>query len=282
MKVLVTGAQGFIGSRLAEKLSERGDDVYRHTSQKGNLINSKVLEQYENIDCLYHLAAKMFVPDSWERPADFLQNNIMSTINVVEFCRKNKIKMVYISTYLYGTPEYLPIDENHTCTCISPYHLSKKVGEDICKFYSENYNVDIAIVRPFNVYGKGQKEDYLLPKLYLQLTDFAREKLEVYDLSPKRDYIYIDDLIEMLVLLKDKISGLEVYNLGSGKSYSVKEVIDIMQNEIGTNKEIVEIGIKRQNEVMDCVADINKFERNVGKIKLHTLQEGIHEWHNLK
>lgn len=248
----------------------------------GNLVNSEVLERYKDIDCLYHLAAKTFVPESWNKPDVFLQNNIMSTVTAVEFCRKTKAKMVYISTYLYGTPEYLPIDEKHTCTYISPYHLGKKIGEDICKFYSENYSVDVAIVRPFNVYGKGQKDDYLLPKLYQQIIDPTKDQIEVYDLEPKRDYIYIYDLIEMLVLLKDKISGWEIYNLGSGKSYSVKEVIDIMQKEIGTDKKVVEVGVRRKNEVMDCVADISKFRKNVGEIKLHTLQEGIHEWHNSK
>lgn len=281
MKILVTGANGFIGSRLVTALENVGENVYRHTSKQGDLNDYDSLEQYEDMDCVYHLAAKSFVPGSWETPIEYLHNNIITTVNVLDFCRKKKAKMIFVSTYLYGQPEYLPIDEKHRCVSISPYHLSKKVGEDICAFYSENYGVDIIIARPFNAYGKGQKEEYLLPKLYKQLTECTDGQIEVYDLCPKRDYIYIYDLVEMLVMLKDKVRGLEIYNLGSGQSYSVKEVIDIMQKEIGTHKQINEIGIKRQNEVSDCIADISKFRHNIGDIKLHTLQEGIHEWHKL-
>lgn len=282
MRILVTGAGGFIGSRLVAALENKEDVVYGHHRQNGNLSDPDALSSYQNIELVYHLAAASFVPESWEKPEEYLQNNIISTIRVLELCRRQKAKIIFISTYLYGQPEYLPVDERHPCACISPYHLSKKTGEDLCRFYSQNFGVDAAIVRPFNVYGKGQKESYLLPKLHRQLTDIRTDQtdqIEVADLRPRRDYIYVSDLVHMLVMLKDKVSGLEIYNLGSGKSYSVKEVIDMMQEEFGTNKKIVETGPRRQNEVPDCTADIRKFVSRIGDVRLHTLREGIRAWH---
>lgn len=279
MRILVTGADGFIGSRLVKALENKKNVICRYQRKDGNLNDPDALSSYQNIDLVYHLAAASFVPESWEKPEEYLQNNILSTIRVLELCRRQKTKIIFISTYLYGQPEYLPVDERHPCACISPYHLSKKAGEDLCRFYSLNFGVDTAIVRPFNVYGKGQKEAYLLPKLYRQLTDIRTDRIEVADLRPRRDYIYVSDLVNMLVMLKDKVNGLEIYNLGSGKSYSVKEVIDMMQEEFGTNKKIVETGAVRQNEVLDCTADIRKFEREIGNVRLHTLREGIHAWH---
>lgn len=279
MNILVIGAGGFIGKHLVEGLQRTEVKVLEHTRKDGDITKEHVLERYRCVDCVYHLAAKTFVPDRWEEPGEFLDNNIKGLINVLEFCRKNAVPLIFLSSYLYGQPMYLPIDEKHTCSAVSPYHLSKKLGEDICKFYSRYYHVDIVVIRPFNVYGPGQREDYLLSKIYRQLMDDTRDTVEVFDLQPKRDFIYISDLVKMLIMLKDKVKGYEVYNIGSGCSYSVAEVIEIMQREFHTNKKLVEIGVRRQNEVMDCVADVTKFNTLVGKIETLSLAEGIHNWH---
>lgn len=279
MNILVTGSNGFIGSYLVRRLEKEGHRVFKHDHSKGDLIDINSLSIYHNIDIVYHLAAKTFVPESWEKPYIYINNNNTMLINVLEFCRKVAAKVVFVSTYLYGNPEYLPIDEKHKCVSNSPYHLCKKLGEEICEFYSRNFGVDVLVTRPFNVYGKGQSQEFLLPKVYRQISDTRIDRIEVFNLTPKRDYVYVEDLVEVLVKLMPFIEGYDVYNVGAGKSYSVKEVIDIIQYELGTNKEIVEKYSERKNEVGDCVADISHLRETIGDFKITTLPEGIHKWH---
>ena len=278
MNVLVTGAGGFIGSYLASRLGESGYNVIRHKSSDGDLLKCDSLNKYLNVDIVYHLAGKTYVPESWEKPYEYINTNNAILLNVLDFCRKNRCRMVYISTYLYGEPEYLPLDEKHKSVATSPYHLGKKLGEDICEFYSRNYDLDIMVLRPFNVYGKGQNEEFLLPKIFCQVMDKSVSSVEVFDLDPRRDYIYVEDFAEIMVKLIPYIKGFDVYNVGSGVSVSVKEVIDIIQAEFGTNKQVIEKKNTRRNEIMDCYADIRHLEETIGQMRLTTLDEGIHRW----
>ena len=118
-----------------------------------------------------------------------------------------------------------------------------------------------------------------MPKVYEQVVDADSEIIEVFNLAPKRDYIYVEDVTEALVRLIPYINGFEVYNMGSGKSYSVKEVIEIIQGELKTQKTIIEKFAERKNDVMDCVADISRLEKTIGKLRITSLSEGIHKWH---
>lgn len=279
MDILVTGANGFIGTYLVKELKKEGHRVIGHKHEMGDLTKKDTIEQYKGIDIIFHLAAKTYVPKSWEMPGVYLNDNNTMLINILEFCRKTGAKCVFISTYLYGQPEYLPVDEEHKCVAISPYHLCKKIGEEICEFYSRNFGVNVAVIRPFNVYGKGQNKEFLLPKVYEQVVDADSEIIEVFNLAPKRDYIYVEDVTEALVRLIPYINGFEVYNMGSGKSYSVKEVIEIIQGELKTQKTIIEKFAERKNDVMDCVADISRLEKTIGKLRITSLSEGIHKWH---
>lgn len=280
-KVLVTGANGFIGRYLVERLKKDGIEVIAHKHDDGDLLKSGALDQYDVVEATIHLAGKTYVPASWENPAEFInQNNLMLT-NVLEFCRKQKSKFIFISTYLYGEPEYLPVDENHKCVTPTPYHLSKKIGEEICEFYSKNFNVDAAVVRPFNVYGRGQNKEFLLPKVYYQVADKSLEQVEVFDLAPKRDYVYVEDVVDVLVKLLDHINGFDIFNVGSGRSYSVMDAISIIQKELGTTKKVTERNNNRKNEIMDCVADISHLESVIGRVSVTPIEQGIHKWHLL-
>ena len=281
-KVIVTGADGFVGRYVISSLQKHGYETVQISHRTLDLCRSFIPDTGDEVEAVIHLAAKTFVPESWDDPMAYLGNNTEMLLRVLEFCRKRGTKLLFPSTYLYGSPQYLPIDERHPCVPVTPYHMSKKVGEELCEFYSENYDVPVAVIRPFNVYGFGQREEFLLPKIFKQVYDKNSNVIEVYDLAPKRDYLYVEDFAEIMVDMIPYICGFDVYNIGGGHSYSVKEVIDIIQSECGTKKQISELHHQRRNEINDCVSDNSKIDRVLGGISVTALRCGIQKWKGLQ
>lgn len=275
-KVLVTGARGFIGSALVQKLNAQGYKTLSVSSKDGDIAEVETLTKFsqEKISHIIHLAAKTFVPDSLANPQLFYRTNVLGTTNVLEFCRVNRIPLTYVSAYIYGHCDSLPISENVKVQPSNPYAMTKWLAEQICSFYANNYDLPITTIRPFNVYGIGQDQNFLIPKVISQVVSDSNEIL-VNDLMPKRDYIFLDDLITALIATLNKSDGYNVYNIGSGISISVKEVIDIIQDIAGTHKNVSCSRIARINELQNVVADITKAKSNFGWHPKYTFREGI-------
>ncbi len=273
-RIAITGASGSIGTHLAEVLLMSGHTVVQSENAL-RIENQDYFNGFENpstIDVLYHLAAKSNVPDSWNNPTDFFETNIIGTANALEFCKKHGVKMVFISSYMYGVPEYLPIDEKHAVKALNPYAFSKLEGERLCQFYTENFAVDSVIVRPFNIYGDTKNSKMLIPEIIHQIEN--SETINVKDLDPKRDYLHIADFIDFLVKIGDNING-EIYNVGSGSSYSVKEIIEACQKVWGSNLKVVSEDVQRPNEIPNTVCDISKVKRDLDWEPKLDLQEGL-------
>ena len=183
----------------------------------------------------------------------------MGTSTVLEFCRETGAKLTYVSSYLYGKPDYLPIDELHPVKVYNPYNHSKNVAEEICRFYNENFRTGVIILRPFNAFGPGQKGQFIIPEIIAQVLDPNVKTVEVMDLRPKRDYIYIDDLVEALVLSANAKEG--IYNVGSGYSVSVEDIIRLVFELTGIQKPYASKNAERQNEIFDLYADITKISK---------------------
>jgi UDP-glucose 4-epimerase len=252
--------------------------VIKFDIDDGDLKNENALDALGEVDFVYHLAARTFVPGSWETPHSYYANNIMGTITVLEFCRRHTIPLVFLSTYIYGTPQRLPIDETHPLSTPSPYHMSKLSCEELCAFYASKYQICIRVLRPFNVYGAGQSDAFLLPKIMRQILSPETKTIEIFDLSPKRDYIYIEDLISAMLLAQKKWEGLEIFNVGTGVSISVKEAIETMLRETGCEKDFRETGERRQGEIDDCRADISKVKNILGFTPKFSFANGIKKW----
>lgn len=281
MNILITGADGFIGSRMSEKLKKDGNYVIEHCFTDGDVSKKGGLNQYNDlgVEIVYHFAAKTFVPDSWNNVYDYFNVNIMGTVSVLEFCRENHCPAVLMSTYVYGEPEFLPISEEHPVSAITPYHETKLILEHIGKFYSEKFSIPVVIFRPFNVYGMGQSENFLLPKIMKQLVDENISEIKVMDIRPKRDYVYIDDVIEALLCALSVKEGCHVYNIGTGVSYSVEEVIKICGEVLGIKKPYCATEEVRNTEISDCKADISRLRKDFGYQVKYSLQEGIKSWY---
>lgn len=254
-KILITGAAGFIGKHLIPKIINAGYEVVEINHKDGDIVDEITWEKFPEADLVIHLAGKSFVPASWNEPGTFIKCNLLGTLEALNYCRKYNSKLIFLSSYLYGNPTVLPISENAPLSDANPYALSKHLAEDVCKFFSLNFKIDITIFRPFNVYGPGQPEDFLIPSIIRQIKN--GEMIKVKDLEPKRDYIYIDDLVTAILAAVENCKGLHIYNMGSGTSYSVKEVINLIQNIMGSNLVVYSEEVRRKDEIMDTIADIN-------------------------
>lgn len=275
MKVLITGPNGFIGSFLTSHFkSKEGFTVVPLSS----LDKKKLFEiplAVEPCDAVIHLASKVFIPESWEDPYSFYQTNTQGTLNILEYCRQNKARMLFLSSVVYSQPFSNPISENHKLGASNPYTHSKLLAEELCLFYLKNFGVDATILRPFNIYGPGQKKSFLIPTIVNQALNPNIEQIKLQSTSSRRDYLFIEDLANLIekVLLSPNPG---VYNAASGQSFSVKEVVELILEVVGVHKPIVvSSGVKRQNDPQEVVADISKARMTFDWEPLCSLKDGI-------
>lgn len=274
-RILLTGANGFIGKKFIKRYNSKYNIIEVTKKSKYRILDLESLNKIENIDIVLHFAAKTFVPDSFDNPYEFYKFNMESTLNIAEFCRTKKVKkLIYLNSYTYGNPQYLPIDEKHPLAFHSPYNKSKYLAENLLINYLENIT-NVVSLRLFNIYGPNQDDNFLIPTILKQIEG---NNINVKDLEPKRDYLYIEDLLNLLDLIikKDSLNG--VFNVGSGKSYSVKEIIDTVLNILDTNLKIESQNLRRENEVMDCVADIKKLTNQLDWLPNYSLIDGLKDY----
>ncbi len=269
--ILVTGASGFLGTHLVKALTERGETVVTHSWEDGDLARTgPAASEARHV---YHLAARTYVPDSWAHPKDFYEANVLGTISVLDWCREHKASMTLISSYLYGVPERLPIDEDHPLSAFNPYGHSKLLAEQVARFYEKNFGVPVTVVRPFNLYGPGQHGDFLIPTLIRQALDPQTDVISVADDRPRRDYIYVGDLVALLLQSDGRSGG--TYNAGSGYSTSVLELAGLIAEITGSGKPVISRNDQRPNEVLDTVAGISRAKRELGWAPEVSLREGL-------
>jgi GDP-4-dehydro-6-deoxy-D-mannose reductase len=271
--ILVTGATGFIGKHLVPQLHNAGHTVVAVNSKSGDIEKKSTWDSFPKVDMVIHLAGKSFVPASWVNPGSFITCNLEGTLGALNYCREYSAGLIFLSSYLYGNPILLPIPETSPLEANNPYALSKKLAEDICKFYTKSYGINVTIFRPFNVYGPGQPSDFLIPSIIRQVNN--SEVVTVNDLDPKRDYVYVDDLVRAIVKVLDSKQNCDIFNIGSGVSYSVKELIGIIQEIKGTNLPIISAQHRRKDEVMDTIADISLVKEKLDWSPKWSLKEGL-------
>lgn len=272
-RVLVTGAHGFIGRALCRSLRSQGHEFVELSHQDGDIAEPATLSNIGTVQHVFHLAGRTFVPDSWEDPMGFQKANVIGTANVLEYCRARGARLTFVSAYLYGLPDRLPVSENCLPRPNNPYALSKYLAEQVCEFYASCHGVDITIIRPFNIFGPNQKDHFLIPHILNQV--IARQTIHVKDLAPRRDYIYIDDLVEALVKTLKSPGGYSVLNIGSGLSLSVWELIDDIQSVAGTKLPVVSTDEARHNEIDDVYADIRKAQGLLGWAPSLSFKQGV-------
>lgn len=287
MKIIISGSEGFLGRKLRAELITKLSDIEivgLDIVNGHDLCKIDTLDKVPSFDLFIHLAAKSYVPESFINPKSFYDVNINSTLNVLELCRKNNAKMIFISSYVYGKPVYLPIDENHPLKAFNPYAQSKIIGEKLCEGYYRDFGVGCTILRPFNIYGEGQNGSFLLPSIVNQIKT-GDKIINLLDPNPRRDFIHIDDVVRALVMSAQSLyksgSKLNHYNIASGKSYSVREITELITS-LDTGFKDVQFQFSpqniRKNEVNETVGSYEKIKNEVGWEPTISLKEGLKEW----
>ena len=274
-RVLVTGADGFVGRHLVAQLEHDGYEVSRLTRAHGDIRNSETWDALRGkaISHVYHLAGKTYIPDSWSNPGPFFATNVGGTLQALEYCRTADASLTFVSAYVYGTPDRLPVTETAAAKPNNPYAHSKYLAEQACRSYFEQFSLPVNIVRPFNVYGPGQNERFLVPLIVRQAKFEAEITLD--SLSPKRDFVHVRDLVDALVLVGKRRSGINLFNIASETSVSPREIVDLVQHALGVSKPVRERRASRRNEIEDVVGNAGRAHRELGWTPRVVLEDGL-------
>ena len=273
--VLVTGADGFLGHHILRNLTGHGFDVLPKRRTDGDVTRSTTWDKFPASDFLVHLAGLTFVPASWENPTEFVQSNSVSTSHALDFCRKNKTKMIFLSTYLYSSKLSTPIKETDEIDPANPYALSKFLGEQLCSFYAKQFGVEVIILRPFNVFGSRQNSRFLIPSIISQAT--KGDEISVLDIRPARDYVFIEDLVD--AVHKSITSDLRfgIINVGTGVASTVEQLIFSLADVIGRELTIKSSNQERFGEINSTQADISQAKLLLGWQPKWSLSQGLRE-----
>ncbi|MGC5774369.1 NAD-dependent 4,6-dehydratase LegB [Paenibacillus pabuli] len=284
-KILVTGADGFIGSHLTEKLVEEGYDVrafvyYNSFNSYGwldNSIYSKKIEVFSGdirdpygvkeamrgCEIVLHLASLIAIPYSYHSPDTYIDTNIKGTLNVLQAARELGIsKVVHTSTSeVYGTAQYVPIDEKHPLQGQSPYSASKIGADQIAMSFYRSFNTPVAIIRPFNTYGPRQSARAVIPTIITQLAA-GNKKIKLGSVAPTRDFNYIQDTVSgFITIMNSELAVGEVINIGSNYEISIGETANTIAEVMGREVEIETDDIRlrpEKSEVERLWADNSK------------------------
>ena len=304
MKILVTGGAGFVGSHLCDKLLQQGSEVvcldnfnhfYEHTLKRENisgcrqhegfkLIEADLLDMAriksfcsaEKVDAVVHLAAYPGSRQSVQDPFSYEENNVRGTLNILHACKECAVsKFVFASTYaVYGLGFSLPFKE----TLIpqrpaSPLAATKLAGEALCHAYHHIYGIDMAILRYFSIFGPRQRPGSALHE-FMKKGILGRPVRKFGDGTTSRDYIYIDDAVDATIKAIEKCQGFEAYNIGSGSSVTVDEVLLLVSEALGVGLQI-EAAEPPLGVLPASLADITKAKLKLGWKPAVTFQEGI-------
>ena len=303
-KILVTGADGFIGSHLVEHLLREGCTVrafvfYNSFNSWGWLdtLPKEILNKIEifqgdirdpngvrtatkDMDAVFHLSSLIAIPFSYHSPDAYIDTNIKGALNVLQACRDSNVSRIVITSTseVYGTAQYVPINEKHPFQGQSPYSASKIGADRIAESFYRSFDVPVIIARPFNTYGPRQSARAVIPTVITQLLNGAKE-VKLGSLHPTRDFNYVEDICRGLIALAkcDKAVGKEV-NIGSGTEISigdlVNKIIALINPSAGLISEQARIRPEK-SEVERLVCDNRLIRELTGWTSLVSLDEGL-------
>ena len=303
-RILVTGADGFIGSHLVESLLNENCQIraftyynsfnswgWLDTFSKDKLKNieifpgdvrdpSGVRVAIKNVNVVFHLAALIAIPFSYHSPDSYIETNIKGTLNVLQACREYNVEKVIITSTseVYGTAQYVPIDEKHSLRAQSPYSASKIGADKIAESFFCSFGTPIVIARPFNTYGPRQSARAIIPTIITQLIN-GNENIVLGSLHPIRDFNYVSDICKGLIALakSDEAIGKEV-NIGSGTQISTGTIANLLIELTASKAKIISEDVRKRpdkSEVERLVCNNGLMKEITGWEPETPLKEGL-------
>lgn len=303
MKILITGAAGFLGSHISEKYVNEGHIVYGIDNLlNGNLNNVRTLLHRKNfkfihddirnnelynkipndLDAVIHLAAQIHVDRSIVNPAETFDINVIGTMKILEFARMNDVtKILFASTSeVYGSAKYVPMNEDHPLAAQHPYGVSKIAADRLCYTYNETYDLGIDIIRCFNMFGPRQKDSGYGGVIAIFINRVLQNKPPIIygDGNQTRDYIYVNDAVDAydLVMKSTDNPGKYGINFGTGTEKSVNQIAELILKYSGNNQNLTPIHVDaRPTEVQRLYADISKAKKSLNFTPKIEFERGI-------
>lgn len=302
-KVLVTGAGGFIGSHLSERLVQAGAQVralvHYNSRNDWGLIEqlpeesrkaieifpgemtdpSLVRQAVAGCQVVFHLGALIAIPYSYQAPRQFIDTNIVGTLNVLQACLEAQVeKVVHTSTSeTYGSARYTPMDEEHPLQGQSPYAASKIAADKLAESFYCSFALPVATIRPFNTFGPRQSARAVIPTIISQALTGNTIKLGL--LTPVRDLTFVEDTVSAFLKVAESTQSIgQVFNTGTGRGVSVGELVAIILKRFTTHKQVLADDERLRpdkSEVMALICDNTKARKLLGWEPQYTLEQGL-------
>lgn len=306
MKVLVTGSDGFIGSHLTEELVKKGYAVkafvYYNSFNNWGWLDSLpkdilreieifqgdirdpngVREAVKGCELIFHLAALIAIPFSYHSPDTYVDTNIKGTLNILQAARdyQNMRTLITSTSEVYGTAQYVPIDEKHPFQGQSPYSATKIGADRLAESFYRSFNLPVTIVRPFNTYGPRQSARAVIPTIITQLLA-GYEQIKLGSLTPTRDFNYVKDTVNGFIKIAESSQTIgEEINIATQKEISIGELAEELIRQINPNAQIVCDGVRlrpEKSEVNRLLGCNEKIMKLTGWKPVYSLEQGLSE-----
>ena len=301
-KVLITGADGFIGSHLTEMLVEKGYQVralcqYNSFNNWGWLENVNCKKDIEiitgdirdphfckaiskDVDIIFHLAALIAIPFSYIAPDSYVETNIKGTLNICQAAKESGVsRLIHTSTSeVYGTAQYVPIDEKHPLQPQSPYSATKIAADAIAMSFYNSSDLPVTIARPFNTYGPRQSARAIIPTIITQIAT-GKKEIKLGDISPTRDFNYVEDCCRAFVMLAESEKTIgEIVNIGSNSEISIKDTLELIKKLMDSDVTFVndeQRNRPKKSEVYRLWCDNKKICELIGYKPHINIQDGL-------
>ena len=293
MKYLLTGFSGFVGSHITDRLLKEGHEVIGidrsikwenikkfHPNLKTyheNILGN-IADLFKDVDIVIHMAALTRPQWSIQHPFETNEVNVNGTLKMLEHSRDAKVKrFIFFSTSnIYGEQAIYPTSEEVTPNPMNPYAASKLIGEEYCKLFEKIYGLEFNAIRPFNVYGSRMPVSGIWTSAVATYINALKKNIQFVkfgDGFQRRDFIYIDDLVDQVMLMATSEAHGEAFNCGFGKNYSINQMLEYVRKIMG--KEIEPTELPKQQEPSETLADISKAELLLGWKPKIDLEEGL-------